>query len=121
VRVDVQNAQIGVSQARAQYISAQKAQVLQQQTLDAEQKKLQLGASTIYNVILAERDLVTAQSNLLSAESGYAKARVELDRSTGQILYNNDVSMDEAVKGVVSRPANRIPDTPGIPQQPAQK
>jgi outer membrane protein TolC len=112
VRVDVQNAQIGVSNARAQLVAAQKAQVLQQQTLDAEQKKLDLGASTTYNVILAERDLVTAQSNTVAAEAAYAKARVELDRSTGQILYNNNVSMAEATKGVVARPPSAIPDTP---------
>jgi outer membrane protein TolC len=112
VRVDVQNAQIGVSNALAQLAAAQKAQVLQQQTLDAEQKKLDLGASTTYNVILAERDLVTAQSNTVTAEAAYAKARVEMDRATGQILYNNNISMDEAVKGVVSRPPSVIPDTP---------
>ena len=112
VRVDVQNAQIGVSNARAQLAAAQKAQVLQQQTLDAEQKKLQLGASTTYNVILAERDLVTAQSNTVAAEAGYAKARVELDRATGQILYNHNISMAEATKGVVTRPPTAIPDIP---------
>jgi outer membrane protein TolC len=112
VRVDVQNAQIGVSNARAQLVAAQKAQVLQQQTLDAEQKKLDLGASTTYNVILAERDFVTAQSNTVAAEAAYAKARVELDRSTGQILYNNNISMNEAVKGVVARPPSAIPDNP---------
>jgi outer membrane protein len=112
VRVDVQNAVIGVSQARAQYISAQKAQVLQAQTLDAETKKLSLGASTIYNQILAERDLVTAQSNMVTAEAAYARAKVELDRATGQILYNNNVSLDEASKGVVARPPSAIPDAP---------
>jgi outer membrane protein TolC len=112
VRVDVQNGMIGVSQARAQYIAAQKAQVLQAQTLDAETKKLSLGASTIYNQILAERDLVTAQSNLVAAEAAYARARVELDRATGQILYNNNVSLDEAYKGVVSRQPSAIPVTP---------
>ena len=112
VRVDVQNALIGVSNARASLISAQKAQVLQQQTLEAEQKKLQLGASIIYNVILAERDLVTAQSTTVAAEATYAKARVELDRATGQILYNNNISMAEAVTGVVSRPPSAIPDIP---------
>jgi outer membrane protein TolC len=112
VRVDVQNALIGVSNARASLIAAQKAQVLQQQTLEAEQKKLQFGASTIYNVILAERDLVTAQSTTIAAEATYAKARVELDRATGQILYNNNISMAEAVKGVVSRPPSPIPDVP---------
>jgi outer membrane protein TolC len=112
VRVDVQNGMIGVSQARAQYQAALKAQVLQLQTLDAEQKKLALGASTIYNVILAERDLVTAQSNLVAAEAAYSNAKVELDRATGQILYNNNVSVDEASKGVVTRPPSPIPDTP---------
>jgi outer membrane protein len=112
VRVDVQNGLIGVSQARAAYIAAQKAQVLQAQTLDAETKKLSLGASTIYNQILAERDLVTAQSNLVTAEAAYARARVELDRATGQILYNNNVSLDEAYKGVVARPPSAIPDAP---------
>jgi len=112
VRVDVQNAMIAVSQARAQHQAALKAQVLQTQTLDAEQKKLALGASTIYNVILAERDLVTAQSNLVAAEAAYTKAKVELDRATGQILYNNNVSVDDAVKGVVSRPPSPIPAIP---------
>jgi outer membrane protein TolC len=112
VRVDVQNAMIGVSQARAQYKAAQKAQDLQLQTLDAEQKKLALGASTIYNVILAERDLVTARSNLVAAETAYSKAKVELDRATGQILYNNNVSVDEAARGVVARPPSPIPATP---------
>ncbi|MEO8369156.1 MAG: TolC family protein [Candidatus Solibacter sp.] len=112
VRVDVQNAMIGVSQARAQYISAQKAQVLQAQTLDAETKKLALGASTIYNQILAERDLVTAQSSLVTAEAAYARSRVELDRATGQILYNHNVSLDEAVKGSVAKPPSSLPPAP---------
>jgi outer membrane protein TolC len=120
VRVDVQNAMIGVSQARAQYQAALKAQDLQLQTLDAEQKKLALGASIIYNVILAERDLVTSKSNLVAAEAAYSKARVELDRATGQILYNNNVSVDDAVRGVVARPPSPIPAVPppaGRPQQ----
>lgn len=112
VRVDVQNAMIGVSQARAQYIAAQKAQVLQAQTLDAETKKLALGASTIYNQILAERDLVTAQSNLVTAEAAYARSRVELDRATGQILYNNNISLDEAVRGAVAKPPSPLPPAP---------
>jgi outer membrane protein TolC len=109
VRVDVQNGIIGVSQARAQYQAALKARVLQLQTLDAEQKKLALGASTTYNVVLAQRDLVTAQSNQVAAEAAYSKAKVELDRATGQILYNNNVSVDDAVKGLVARPPSPIP------------
>jgi outer membrane protein TolC len=112
VRVDVQNALIGLTQARAQYQTAVKGVRLQQESLDAEQKKLALGASTTYNVILMQRDLVTAQSSQVTAEAAYVKARVELDRATGQILTNNNISLDEAFKGVVSRPPNPIPAAP---------
>ena len=107
--MDVQNAQIGLMQARAQFQAAAKAVRLQQETLDAEQKKLALGASTIYNVILAQRDYVTAQSNQVTAQAAYARARVELDRSTGQILTNNNVSLDEAYPRRRVPPAQRHP------------
>jgi hypothetical protein len=62
---------------------------------------------------------VTAQSNLVTSEAAYARAKVELDRATGQILYNNNVSLDEAYKGVVARPPSSIPDAPpaGAPRQ----
>jgi outer membrane protein TolC len=112
VRVDVQNALVGLMQARAQYQAAVKGVRLQQESLDAEQKKLAVGASTTYNVILMQRDLVTSQSNQVTAEAAYIKSRVELDRATGQILNNNDISLDEAVQGVVSRPPSPIPALP---------
>jgi outer membrane protein TolC len=117
VRVDVQNAQIGLQQGRAQYQSAIKQRILQQQTVDAEQKKLAVGASTTYNVILTQRDLVTAESNQVAAMSAYAKAKVEVDRATGQTLYSNNISLEEAFKGVVSRPPTPIPATPPAPLQ----
>ena len=86
-----------------------KARVLQEQTLDAEQKKFALGASTIYNVILAQRDLANAQSTEVAAMNNYGKARVELDRSTGQTLDNNNISMREAFEGVVARAPGPVP------------
>jgi outer membrane protein TolC len=109
VRVEVQNAVIGVQQARARFAAAQKARVLQEQTLDAENKKYELGADTIYNVILAQRDLLTAQSNEVAALAAYSKARVELDRATGQTLDKNNISLDEAFRGSVARPPSPIP------------
>jgi len=117
VRLDVVNAVIGLTQARAQYQSAAKATVLQAQTLDAEQKKLALGASTILNVIQDQQALTAAQSNEVAAKAAYARAKVELDRSTGQILNNNNISMDEAVRGVVARPPSPLPAPPAQPQK----
>ncbi|HUI79952.1 MAG TPA: TolC family protein [Bryobacteraceae bacterium] len=119
VRVEVQNAVIGVQQALAQYQSAVKQLSLQQETVDAEEKKLAVGASTTYNVILTQRDLVTAESNELVAESAYAKAKVEMDRATAQTLSNNSISIDEAFRGVVSKPPSPIPAVPPAPLAPA--
>jgi outer membrane protein len=109
VRVDVQNAVISLTQARAQYQAAAKQTALQAETLDAEQKKLALGASTIYNVIQDQQALTAAESNEVTAKATYVNAQVELERSTGQILNNNNISLDEAYRGVVSRPPSAIP------------
>ena len=109
IRVDVQNALIGLQQARARYQAAVKSRILEEQTLDAEQKKYALGASTIYNVIQIQRDLATAQGNEVSAESTYIKSRNNLDFATGQILEVNKVDLGEAVRGQVSRPPSPIP------------
>ena len=115
IRVEVQNALIGLQQARAQYEAAIKQRVLEEQTVDAEQKKLAVGISTTYNVILTQRDLVTAQSNEVAARSVYAKAGVELDRVTGQTLYSHNISVDEAFQGKVSRPPSAIPASANQP------
>ncbi len=107
IRIDVQNALTAVRQARARYQSARKNRTLQEQTLDAEQKKYALGATTLYQVIQAQRDLATAQGSEVAAQAAYIQSRTQLDVATGTILSNNGVEMDEAMKGSVSkRPAS---------------
>lgn len=103
IRVDVNNATIALNQARAQYQAAVKGRVLQEQTLDADQKKLALGATTVYQVIQDQRDLTTAAAAEVTAQAAYAGARVQLDVSTGSTLANNNVILDEAKSGRVSR------------------
>jgi outer membrane protein TolC len=109
IRVDVQNAVIGLQQSRARHQAAQKARVLQEQTLDAEQKKYALGASTIFFVIQAQRDLALAQATEVAALSTYNRARVALDRATGQILAAHNVNVEEAMTGKVSNPPSALP------------
>lgn len=109
IRVDVQNALIGLQQSRARFQAAQKSRILQEQTLDAEQKKHALGASTIFLIIQAQRDLALAQASEVSALTGYNRSRVALDRATGQILEVHNVSVDEAVKGRVTRAPDQLP------------
>jgi outer membrane protein TolC len=109
VRVDVQNAMIAVQQARVGYKAAVKSRILEEQTLDAEQKKLALGTSTVYNVILIQRDLSSAEAAEVAAADTYAKAVVQMDVATGQTLDKYGVQIEEAYKGQVSRPPSPIP------------
>ena len=51
-QVDVTNSVVALRQARARYEAAVQSRILQQQLLDAEEKKFNLGASTPYNVIV---------------------------------------------------------------------
>ena len=99
VRVDVRNAVIGLQQARARYEAAVKARVLAQQTLDADQKKYALGASTAYQVVSDQRDLANAQSAEVQAMANYSHARINLDSAIGTTLEVNHVSVEEAMAG----------------------
>ncbi len=60
--MDVSNYLVAMRQARGRYRAAVQTRILQQQLLDAEQKKLAGGASTPFNVVQQQRDLVAAQS-----------------------------------------------------------
>lgn len=84
--LNVRNAQIALQQDRAQVAAAEKAQTLAAQTLDAEQKKYQLGSSTSYNVVLRSRDLTTAQGNLLRARVNLEEAAVNFNQAMGRTL-----------------------------------
>ena len=109
VRLEVRNALIGLQQARARMEAATKSRILQEQTLDAEQKKYALGASTIYLVIQVQRDLSSAREVEVAAINNYAKARVEIDRATGQTVVRNNIVLQEAYDGTVRKTPDPIP------------
>ena len=109
IRQQVTNALILVEQAQARYQAAQKTRILQEQTLVAEQKKFNLGASTIFLVVQAQRDLALARTGEIAAENAFIQAKNELDRSTGQTLKVNNISLDEAYNGEVSKRPDPIP------------
>jgi len=102
VAVLVSNAVIGLRQARTQYAAAVKNRILEEQLLDAEQKKFQLGTSTPYNVITQQRDLATARSSEVTAQAVYAQARIALDQVLGTTLETNHISIAEATIGHIS-------------------
>jgi len=120
VEQDVRTAEIGVIQAKARVEAARKAVILNQQTLDAEQKKFKLGESTVFLVIQAQRDLSTAEGNEVQARSTYAKAITQFRQVTGTLLSDYNIELNDALQGKVTR----APNIPGsavtpIPEKPA--
>jgi outer membrane protein len=101
--LDVRNTYIALTQDRAQVQAASKARELQQETFDAEQKKYQLGASTVYNVILTQRDLITAQGTELRALANLVEAKANYERAVGRTLEVNRVTIADAKHGQVER------------------
>jgi outer membrane protein len=117
INIEVRNAAFALAQNRARVDAAVKGRELARQSLDAEQKRYSLGASTNFQVLQAQRDLAQAESTLVSATSAYEKSRVELDRVTARTLDRNNISMTDAKAGSVTQ----MPTVPGVgPVQPQQ-
>jgi outer membrane protein len=117
IRIEVRQAQFSVQQNRASVEAARAAVELGKQSLDAEQKKYALGASTTTQVLQAQRDLTQAESNLVTANSAYEKSRVELDRATGATLDRLGILMNDAERGEVTR----MPSVPYVAPRPAEQ
>ncbi len=116
ININVRNAQFAVQQNKARVEAAIAGRELAQQSLDAEQKRYQLGASTSFNVLQAQRDLVQSESNYVAAVSAYEKSRVALDQVTGLTLQRNNISLDDAAAGT----ARMAPNVPGVQPAPPQ-
>jgi len=101
--LDVRNTYIALTQDRAQVDAASEARQLQQETFDAEQKKYRLGASTVYNVILTQRDLIAAQGTELRALANLEEAKANYERALGRTLEVNHVTIADAKSGEVER------------------
>jgi outer membrane protein TolC len=113
----IKNAQIAMQQGVARVQAAVKATQLQQETLDDEQKKFELGTSTDFIVIQYESNLLTAQGNELQAKVGLLEAIVSFNQALGRTLQVHNISISDATSGHVAR----VPLIPGTPVPPVQE
>jgi outer membrane protein TolC len=97
-RLEVEDALIAMRRARASYDAAVEARRLQQESLEAEQAKFEVGASTSFFVIQYESLLAQARSTEVAARSSYVKAKAALQRAMGTILDENHIAIDAAMK-----------------------
>ena len=110
IRMQVVNAQFALINDRAQVQSSIASRDFQQQSVDAEIKKLHLGASTTANVLLQERGLATAEDNLIAAHAAYAKDRAGLYQTLASTLQHYGINLEEAASGEVKT----APVVPGV-------
>lgn len=110
IGIEVRNASYNVEQNRARVEAARKGREYAQRTLEAEQDRQSVGASTGLQMLLVQRDLIQAETNLVAAMTAYQKSRVELDRVRGLTLVRNAIELQDAESGQV----NRQPAVPGV-------
>jgi outer membrane protein TolC len=114
LRIQVTNQQYALTNDRAQVVAAQAARDYAAQSLDAEQKKYKLGASTTANVLQQGRNLAVSENSLISATAAYAKDRSQLR----QLLAN---TLDAYGISILGAAAGNMAQTPTIPGLTAPK
>jgi outer membrane protein TolC len=110
IRMQVVNAQFALTNDRAQVKASMAAQDYAQQSLDAEVKKLRLGASTTANVLQQQRNMATAQNTLIAAQGAYAKDRAGLYQTLASTLQHYGINLNDAATGDIKA----APVVPGL-------
>ena len=117
IRMNVINGQFALTNDRAQVNAAQASRDYAAQSLEAEQKKYHLGASTTALVLQQQRNLALGENTLISAKAAYAKDRAALRQLLATTLDDYGISLSDAATGSVSK----APAVPGLtkPEAPA--
>lgn len=80
IATDVANAALQITSQSKQVAAASASRELSQKRLEAEQSKFEVGLSTNFLVVQAQRDLATAQNAELLALLNYRKSLVDFER-----------------------------------------
>ena len=112
---------IAVNQDRNAVAAAATARQLAQQTFEDEQKKYELGSSSVYIVQQRSRDLTAAETTELQDETNLVEATVLLDQAMGRTLETHNITIAGAntpnVVPVPNIPGTPIPATPPATNQ----
>lgn len=98
ITLDVANAVHQLEQSKLSMEAAKIALNLAQKNLQAEQRKYELGAETIYFVLEAQSELAQVEQSSIQAQVGYQLAVTSVYYSTGELLGNYNVEIDALSK-----------------------
>ena len=104
IAIQVRNAQFALQQNRARVSAAGESERYARELLEAEQKRLSLGASTSYLVLQKQIQLANAEEDVLAAKIAYVKSRVNLDYAVSRMLERNGIRIADAESGRVTQP-----------------
>jgi outer membrane protein TolC len=81
-------------EANARRVDANRfARVLAEEQLRVEQRRLEAGVTTTFNVLSFQRDLAAAQANEIRAIADYYESLVNLEKVQGTVLEANRIEM----------------------------
>lgn len=95
IALQVRDAINQVEKSSARIDTAQKVREFAERKLDYEQRKFDLGASTIRFVIEEQRNVTQAQTDEIAALVNYAKALVDYNHAIGVTLQKNNIVLDK--------------------------
>lgn len=93
----IQEVDLAIKQVKSTYdatISTKEARIYAEEALEAEQKKLENGKSTSFQVLQFQRDLTEARSAEVRAAADYNKALHELYFKEGTTLDRNKINLE---------------------------
>lgn len=93
VRLDVMLAVNEVERTRQQILATRATRILQEETLNAEKERFDVGASTALLVAQAQRDLLASRIAEVEAVVNYRTALIELYRNEGSLLERRGISL----------------------------
>jgi outer membrane protein len=93
VNLDVTNAVHLLEQSKLTLEAAKVARDLAQKSLQAEERKYQLGSTTVFFVLDAQTQLAQAELALVQAQTGYQTAVAGIDHATGKLLERHQVKL----------------------------
>ena len=114
IRMQVVNQLFSISNDRAQVEASVAARDYNKESLEDEQKKLKLGASTTALVLAQQRSLALAENNLIAANATYAKDRSTLYQILASTLQHYGINLPEAASGNITT----TPVVPGVQKVP---
>ena len=95
IALEVRTAVTDLEKNKVRIDSAQKIRELSERKLDYEQRKFDLGASTVRFVLEEQRNVAQARTDEIAALINYAKALVDYDHAVGMTLKKNSIDLEK--------------------------